>query len=329
VDRLFRSGRGLPHKASYIRESEMKKLLSRIILLAICGTALALACRAAQATPDSNAIQKDQLSLTAAAIAQTQTALVPTKTSTPTVPPPTNTPNPTATLMPTPTSLAPCVPTNVLQEATVSRVIDGDTIEITIGGTSYKVRYIGIDTPEATTEIEYFGKEATAKNKELVEGKIVTLIKDVSEVDKYDRLLRYVFVGKMFVNYELVKEGYATVATYPPDVSCAEDFLTAQQYARENNKGLWAPTPTPPASPTVRPTIAPTEQLPPPPPPSKPTKTTKPSGGGNCDPSYPTVCIPPPPPDLDCKDIPYRRFQVLPPDPHRFDGDHDGIGCES
>lgn len=48
-----------------------------------------------------------------------------------------------------------------------------------------------------------------------------------------------------------------------------------------------------------------------------------------CDPSYPTVCIPPPPPDLDCKDIPFRRFKVLPPDPHRFDGDHDGIGCES
>lgn len=50
---------------------------------------------------------------------------------------------------------------------------------------------------------------------------------------------------------------------------------------------------------------------------------------GSCDPSYPTVCIPPPPPDLDCGDIPYRRFTVLAPDPHRFDGDHDGIGCES
>jgi len=49
----------------------------------------------------------------------------------------------------------------------------------------------------------------------------------------------------------------------------------------------------------------------------------------NCDPSYPTVCIKSPPPDLDCGQIPYRRFKVLPPDPHRFDGDHDGIGCES
>jgi hypothetical protein len=52
-------------------------------------------------------------------------------------------------------------------------------------------------------------------------------------------------------------------------------------------------------------------------------------GTGNCDPSYPGVCIPPPPPDLDCKDIPYRRFQVLAPDPHNFDNDGDGIGCES
>ena len=51
--------------------------------------------------------------------------------------------------------------------------------------------------------------------------------------------------------------------------------------------------------------------------------------GGACDPSYPTVCIPPPPPDLDCKDIPYRRFAVRPPDPHHFDGGGDGVGCES
>jgi hypothetical protein len=71
-----------------------------------------------------------------------------------------------------------------------------------------------------------------------------------------------------------------------------------------------------------------------------PTLTSQPShtaiipvsGGGNaagCDPAYPGVCIPPAPPDLDCKDVPYRRFQVLPPDPHNFDRDGDGIGCES
>lgn len=67
---------------------------------------------------------------------------------------------------------------------------------------------------------------------------------------------------------------------------------------------------------------------------SKRAKTSNESGGasrsGKCDPAYPDVCIPPPPPDLDCKDIKYRNFRVLPPDPHRLDGrDGDGIGCES
>jgi hypothetical protein len=81
-----------------------------------------------------------------------------------------------------------------------------------------------------------------------------------------------------------------------------------------------APPPPPPPPPPVAPP-------PPPPPPSPPPST------GNCAPSYPDVCIPPPPPDLDCKDIPYRNFRVIytvpDPDPHHFDGDHDGIGCES
>jgi micrococcal nuclease len=59
------------------------------------------------------------------------------------------------------------------------------------------------------------------------------------------------------------------------------------------------------------------------------TGCSSPPPGEDCDPSYPDVCIPPPPPDLDCGDIPYRNFQVLPPDPHYFDGDGDGIGCET
>jgi predicted flap endonuclease-1-like 5' DNA nuclease len=84
---------------------------------------------------------------------------------------------------------------------------------------------------------------------------------------------------------------------------------------------------TPPATETPQPTLTPlvilqasnTPQIP----------VSGGSGTGNCDPSYPTVCIPPPPPDLDCGDIPYRRFQVLPPDSHDFDREGDGIGCES
>jgi hypothetical protein len=61
----------------------------------------------------------------------------------------------------------------------------------------------------------------------------------------------------------------------------------------------------------------------------EPTPQPTPTPTGNCDPAYPTVCIPPPPPDLDCGDISYRNFKVLPPDPHHFDGDGDGVGCES
>lgn len=84
------------------------------------------------------------------------------------------------------------------------------------------------------------------------------------------------------------------------------------------------PTPTPQPTPTPEPTATPTPIPTPTPVPPTPTPARQ-----NCDPSYPGVCIPPPPPDLDCGDIPYRRFQVLPPDPHRFDRDRNGIGCES
>ena len=63
------------------------------------------------------------------------------------------------------------------------------------------------------------------------------------------------------------------------------------------------------------------------PPTAAPPTATR--GPAVCDPSYPTVCIPPPPPDLDCSDIPYRRFAVIGADPHGFDSDHDGVGCES
>jgi hypothetical protein len=89
------------------------------------------------------------------------------------------------------------------------------------------------------------------------------------------------------------------------------------------------PPPPPPPTPT---TTAPPPQ-PPPPTTTTTTATTTTTPAANCAPSYPDVCIPPPPPDLDCKDIPYRNFRVIynvpDPDPHRFDGDHDGIGCES
>lgn len=121
----------------------------------------------------------------------------------------------------------------------VSRVIDGDTIELQNGE---KVRYIGIDTPETVDPrkaVECYGKEASLKNKELVEGKEVRLVKDVSERDKYGRLLRYVYVGDVFINEKLVAEGYAHASTYPPDVAHSQLFLEKERLAREKKLGLW------------------------------------------------------------------------------------------
>jgi micrococcal nuclease len=127
-------------------------------------------------------------------------------------------------------------------EAQVVRVVDGDTIIVDIEGQEYRVRYIGIDTPETvhpTKPVEPFGKEASDMNKQLVEGKIVRLEKDISETDRYDRLLRYVYVDDMFVNAELVRRGYAQVTTYPPDVKYQDLFLEYQREAQTENRGLW------------------------------------------------------------------------------------------
>lgn len=126
------------------------------------------------------------------------------------------------------------------EEAVVERVVDGDTIILENGE---KVRLIGIDTPETVkpgTKPEYYGKEASDFTKKKLEGKKVYLEKDVSDSDRYGRLLRYVYLEEdVFFNLELVKEGYANVATYPPDVKYADDFLEAERAARENGKGLW------------------------------------------------------------------------------------------
>ncbi|MFC2024414.1 thermonuclease family protein [Chloroflexota bacterium] len=132
--------------------------------------------------------------------------------------------------------------TETSTKAQVVRVIDGDTIEVSIDNQIYKVRYIGIDTPETvhpTKGEEPYGRAASDKNKELVENRTVTLEKDVSEIDKYGRLLRYVYVGNLFINAELVRLGYAQVTTYPPDVKYQDLFVELQREARKEERGLW------------------------------------------------------------------------------------------
>ena len=105
-----------------------------------------------------------------------------------------------------------------------------------------KARYSGIDTPETvhpTNRVEYFGKEASEKNGELVEGKTVFLEKDVSEIDKHGRLLRYVWIDEVVVNAELVRLGYAQAVTYPSDVKYQEYFLQPQKAVQEASHHWW------------------------------------------------------------------------------------------
>jgi micrococcal nuclease len=195
-------------------------------------------------------------------------------------------------------------------------VVDGDTIKVRLEGEEYTLRYIGIDAPETVhpdRPVEPMGPEAAAANASLVEGQSVFLERDLRQADRYGRLLRYVYLpdGTM-VNEELVRLGYALSSSYPPDVRYQDRLVAAQQEAREAGRGLWGlPTATPTLTRTPSPRVA---------------MTLTPGQG--CHSSYPDFCIPPPPPDLDCKHVSGSRFRVTGSDPHGFDGDGDGIGCE-
>lgn len=143
------------------------------------------------------------------------------------------------------------------ETATVTRVVDGDTIEATVTeitpgpaagqtqvGQTYDIRLIGIDTPESVkpgTPVECFAKEASAATKALLEGQEVRLVKDVEEADRYDRLLRYVYLGDEMANARLVTNGYAHAYTYPPNVRHADLFVQLEREAREGERGLWSP----------------------------------------------------------------------------------------
>ncbi|HVF12450.1 MAG TPA: thermonuclease family protein [Actinomycetota bacterium] len=141
--------------------------------------------------------------------------------------------------------------------ATVTRVVDGDTIEATViavepgpgagqteVGQTYDIRLTGIDTPESVkpgTPVECFAKEASAAAKALLEGQEVRLVKDVENTDRYERLLRYVYLQDEMANARLVANGYAHAYTYPPNVRWSEFLLQLEREARENSLGLWSP----------------------------------------------------------------------------------------
>jgi micrococcal nuclease len=125
----------------------------------------------------------------------------------------------------------------------VTRVVDGDTIYAAVGNRIEKIRYIGINTPEIhhpTKGSEPYGEAARQANARLVEGRWVNLVLDVQQRDRFGRLLAYVYIGDRLINAELVWQGYAEAATYPPNVRYADYFVGLQRQAREATRGLWA-----------------------------------------------------------------------------------------
>ena len=163
------------------------------------------------------------------------------KTSTAIPQTPTNSPRtPTLPVIPEVHCIQPGSPR---QTARVIRVIDGDTIDVSIRGLVFRIRYLGIDTPE--TPDDRFGPEATVRNRELVGGQMVTLVRDPNDedFDIHGRMLRYIIAGKIFVNLELVREGLAFL--YPSGHTCGPEFLEAYGFAQANARGLFAPAPVP------------------------------------------------------------------------------------
>ena len=129
--------------------------------------------------------------------------------------------------------------------AVVQRVIDGDTIVAKIGKQSEPVRLLGIDTPESVARarpVQCYGKEASAYLSQLLpEGTAVSLVIDEEPRDIYGRLLAYVVRSGdgLFINYQMVEAGYATVLNYPPNDSYASDFARAESLAVKEGLGLW------------------------------------------------------------------------------------------
>jgi micrococcal nuclease len=175
----------------------------------------------------------------------TESEITPPENNNDATPQQTNTAS-TSTTVNKPATETPSIQTTTLYN--VVKVVDGDTIDVSINGETKRLRLIGINTPETVdprTAVQCFGKEASDKAKELLTGKKVSLEADSTqgELDKYSRLLRYVFLedGTNF-NLYMIKEGYAYEYTYNTPYKYQVEFKAAQVYAKTNNKGLWSPS---------------------------------------------------------------------------------------
>ena len=211
-----------------------------------------------------------------------------------------------------------------MADGVVASVADGDTLTLSDGR---RVRLLQIDTPELGSGECYSRAARTALLALAPPGSRVTLELDprLDTVDRYGRLLRYVKRGSLNVNLELVRRGVAAPYFYGSDRGrYADALMSAALRAKASGRGFWKACPATVLDPynavTTGTSREPVRSQPVAPPPS-----------GNCDPSYTGGCVPPAPPDLDCADI--RALGIAPvrvvgADPHRLDGDRDGLGCE-
>jgi len=185
----------------------------------------------------------------------------------------------------------------------VTEIIDGDTIKVD----GQSIRFALVDTPE-------YGEYGFNEARDFIEsicpvGSSVLVDEDDGQTQgSYGRILAVIYCNEMNLNEAVLEERHAVIDQRFCEVSefsseeWAKKYGCTQTVQNKENKQSPSQTPT-----------------------SIPSTQTK---ENNCDPSYPDVCIPPWPPDLDCGEIPYRKFTVLQPDPHGFDGDNDGVGCE-
>ena len=200
----------------------------------------------------------------------------------------------------------------------VSRVIDGDTVEVGFRGRTVDVRLIGIDTPETVHPSEpvgCYGRAASDFVTSQLEGRRVQLEFDVERRDQYGRTLAYIWKdGKLF-NRVLVERGFAQVTIYPPDDKYEGRLRAAEDRAKGADNGAWGNCPYfgAPATGGADSESDPNDSV---------------AASGKCDPNYQGACIPPYPPDLDCSQVSASGFQSTGTDPHGFDGDADGTGCE-
>jgi endonuclease YncB( thermonuclease family) len=199
----------------------------------------------------------------------------------------------------------PCIPDQESIVGQVTNIVDGDTIDVAIVGGIERVRLIGIDTPERG---EAGFNEATRALAKKIDGRTITLWQDVSDRDRYDRLLAYIGFGDRFINAEMVREGFARPYPYEPDTSCAAYFQLQSSYAPRT---ITIPTPTAPIIILV--------------PPTQPA--------GNCHPSYEGACLQIGV-DYDCAGgsgngpLYTGKVRVVGWDEYKLDRDGDGWGCE-